>query len=130
MACAAHGVPRRQGRLGDSMRSFLLVSASFLLLSAAASADTIHIQKATYGVLDANGRVTNASCDATATMAAACNGKTFCQVYVDPRYLCPDPAYGQYKSLVVVNSCEGKSETLSFPDTAQAVLRCPLAGGQ
>jgi len=113
------------------MRSFLLVSASLLVLSAGAEgADTIHIQKATYGVLSANGAVTNASCDATTAMAAACNGKTFCQVYVDPRYLCPDPANGQYKSLVVVNSCEGKSETLSFPDTAQAVLRCPLAGGQ
>ena len=113
------------------MRSVLLVSASLLLLSAtAANADTIHIGKATYGVLDANGAVTNASCDATAAMAAACDGKTFCQVYVDPRYLCPDPAYGQYKSLIVTNSCEGKSETLSFPDTAQAVLRCPLAGGQ
>jgi hypothetical protein len=113
------------------MRNVLLVSASLLLLTAtAANADTIHIGKAMYGVLDANGAITRASCDATPAMIAACNGKTFCQVYVDPRYLCPDPASGEYKSLVVTNSCEGKSETLSFPDTAQAILRCPLAGGQ
>jgi hypothetical protein len=106
--------------------SVTLASGILVLLSVPACAQPgIQVSKATYGVIDTNGNVSGAHCDATPNMAAACNGKEFCQVYVDPRYTCPDPAYGIGKSLVVDYSCNGKSDRLSFPDTAQALLRCP-----
>lgn len=84
----------------------------------------LQITSARYGLVGAGGRVTSQSCDAKHNMSAACDGKTFCQVYVDPRYLCPDPAYGRQKSLDVDYTCNGRSASLSFPDTAQAVIRC------
>jgi len=108
-----------------------LASGILICLSVPASAQQgIQISKATYGVVNTNGVVIGAYCDATPSMATACDGKEFCQVYVDPRYLCPDPARGVEKSLIVEHSCNGKvMEKLSFPDTAQALLRCPIPGG-
>ena len=98
----------------------LLVIASILALAVPAAAQQgIQIQKAIYGVVPHG-----PSCDATAAMRQQCNGKDGCGVYVDPRYLCPDPAFRKLKSLVVTYGCNGKVETLSFPDTAQAVLKC------
>lgn len=112
------------------MSQISLVSGFLILLSVPAGAQQgIHVNKATYGVINANGVFIGAYCDATPSMAAQCNGKEGCQVYVDPRGLCPDPAYGHEKSLVVVYSCDGRSETLSFPDTAQALLRCAFHEG-
>ena len=118
--------------LGDFMRMSrtALVSCILVLLSVPACAQQgVHVSKATYGVINSNGVFIGAYCDATPNMAAACNGKEFCQVYVDPWYTCADPARGVEKSLIVEYSCNGQpQEKLSFPDTAQALLRCPIPG--
>ena len=65
-------------------------------------------------------------CDATRQMVNACNGKNYCQVPVDARYLCKgDPARGRNKSLLITYSCHGKLQApIAYPDFAQAVLRC------
>ncbi|MBI3229944.1 MAG: hypothetical protein HYZ45_07130 [Burkholderiales bacterium] len=65
-------------------------------------------------------------CDALPQMAAACNGRHFCQVPVDPRNLCSgDPAPGRYKTLEVRYTCRGKPKaTMGFPDGSQAALNC------
>ncbi len=65
-------------------------------------------------------------CDALPQMAAACNGRKFCQIAVDPRSLCNgDPAPGRYKTLEVRYTCHGRpGATMGFPDGAQAALRC------
>jgi hypothetical protein len=101
--------------------------AGIVALSAPAFAGQgILVDKATFGVVNAQGSVIGGNCDATPNMSAACNGKEFCQVYVDSRYMCPDPARGMEKSVIVEWSCNGaRQEKLSFPETAQALLRCP-----
>jgi hypothetical protein len=105
----------------------LLASIAALLSAPAFAGQGLHVGKATYGVVNAQGTFVGAYCDATPNMAAACNGKEFCQLYVDPRYMCPDPARGTEKSVIVEYSCDGApQEKLSFPDTAQALLRCPV----
>ncbi len=65
-------------------------------------------------------------CDATQDMAAACNGKPFCQVQVEPRNLCGrDPAPGRSKSLLIAYTCDGRQQIpIAYPDLAQAILRC------
>lgn len=64
-------------------------------------------------------------CDAISQMAAACNGRRSCQVPVEPRSLCNDPAPNRYKTLEVRYTCRGRPQsTLGFPDGSQAVLRC------
>lgn len=100
------------------------------LASTSANA-ALRIVSATYGVYDQNGRLAGPACDARPQMNAACDGKEGCQVYVDPRYLCGDPAPNKAKVLEVVYLCNGKQELLRFPDTAQAALRCldSAAGG-
>jgi hypothetical protein len=90
----------------------------------AAAQQGVQIERATYGV-----QPSGPSCDATLALQHQCNGKESCQVYVDPRYLCPDPAYRQPKSVIVAYSCHGAADTKSFPDTAQLVLQCRSAGG-
>jgi len=103
--------------------SFLLLGLAAIGVGTASAQSGIHVNKATYGV------VGGVSCDATERLRQQCNGKERCQVYVDPRGLCPDPAYGQWKSAIVNYSCDGKTETLSFPDTAQLVLECAIRPG-
>jgi hypothetical protein len=116
--------------LGDTMgtlRVSLLIGAVLLLAVPACAEQGLHINKATYGVVNEQGTLVGAYCDATPNMAQACNGKEFCQVYVDPRYLCPDPARNVSKVVIVEHSCNGKpQQALLFPDTAQALLRCPV----
>lgn len=100
------------------MKKVLVVLFAF---SAATAHAQLSIDSARWGL------ASGPSCDARAKMAAACNGKEFCQVYVDIRSgLCgSDPAYGRVKSLVVTYRCYGQSQkALSFPDGAQALLRC------
>ena len=64
-------------------------------------------------------------CDAMAQVAAACNGRRVCQVPVDARSLCSDPAPGRYKTLELRYTCRGRPQAnLGFPDGSQAVLRC------
>ena len=108
------------------MHSILILSATIVFLTCYGTAQAqLHILDARYGIVGSNGRVASPSCNASASMSKACNGKEFCQVYVDPRYLCPDPAYGRGKSLDVSYMCNGKKQDIvSFPDTAQALLRC------
>lgn len=103
----------------------VLVLVGFSALPVAAQ-QGIHVLKATYGL--PNGP----SCDATASLRERCDGKEGCQVYVDPRYLCPDPAPRKEKSVAVLYGCNGQTQTLSFPDGAQLALRCsiPQGGGR
>jgi hypothetical protein len=81
----------------------------------------LQVQSARWQVINGN-----AGCDALRQVADACNGRSFCQIYVDPRYLCGgDPAPGRLKSLNVGYSCYGRQQpTLAFPDGSQALLRC------
>jgi hypothetical protein len=67
-----------------------------------------------------------AHCDATAQMVRACDGKSFCQMFVDPRYLCNgDPAPGQEKRLEIRYACDGeRQQPVGFNDFSEAVLRC------
>ena len=104
----------------------LLVIAGMLVALAlpAAAEQGIQISRATYGV-----QPSGPNCDATRQLQQQCNGKEGCQVYVDPRYLCPDPAYGRPKSVVVAYTCNGRSDTKSFPDGAQLLLQCTRTGG-
>jgi hypothetical protein len=104
-----------------------VIAGVVLLLSGPAFAEQgLHINKATFGEINTSGTFVGAFCDATPNMAEACNGKEFCQLYVDPRYMCPDPAYGKPKSVIVDYRCNGQlQQSLSFPETAQALLRCP-----
>jgi hypothetical protein len=128
------GLVRRSGvgasHNGDTMRTLrvsLTVGAVLLLSVPACAEQSLHVNKATYGVYNAQMALRGQYCDATPNFVAACNGKEFCQLYVDPRYMCPDPAYGVGKSVVVEYSCNGQpQQSLSFPDTAQALLRCPV----
>ncbi len=109
------------------MRPATLSLAIVVALSAAsaiAGQGNLRVNKATYGVLGSG-----PSCDATASLRQQCDGRDGCQVAVDPRYLCPDPALRREKSVVVNYSCNGKTETLSFPDGAQLALRCASTGG-
>lgn len=107
-------------------RLIILAGIAGLITAPASAEQGLHISKATYGVVNSAGTLVGAFCDATPNMAQACNGKEFCQLYVDPRYMCPDPAHGIAKVVSVEHSCNGKpQETLMFPDTAQALLRCP-----
>lgn len=110
-----------------SLRVSLLTGAVLLLSVPACAEQGLHINKATFGEINTSGQFIGAFCDATPNMAAACNGKEFCQLYVDPRYMCPDPAPGKPKSVIVEYRCDGKlQQALSFPETAQALLRCPV----
>lgn len=107
----------------------VLVFGMMLMLTGVASQAQLHIGSAKYGVPGPAGTVSGPSCDATASMSAACNGKPICQVYVDPRYLCGDPAQGKYKSLDVDYSCNGQPQPrLSHPDGSQALFRCSNPG--
>ena len=109
------------------MRAYRLLFITSILVQLAvpaAAQQGIMINHADYGV-----QPRGPMCDATDRLARQCDGKEGCQVYVDPRYLCPDPAYGRPKSVVLVSTCNGKTETRSYPDGAQIVLRCPIKGG-
>ena len=112
-----------------TLRVTLFCGMFALLAVPACAGQGLHINKATYGVVNSQGTFIGAYCDATPNLAAACNGKDGCQVYVDPRYLCPDPAYGRPKSVVVVYGCNGRTNTSSFPDGAQLFLQCANSGG-
>lgn len=92
----------------------------FWLAAGAASAQ-LQVQSAYWQVIGGG-----AWCDAGRQMAEACNGKSYCQMYVDPRYLCGgDPAVGRAKTLNVTYTCAGRAQpVLAFPDGAQAVLKC------
>lgn len=81
----------------------------------------IQIQNARWQMLEGN-----RGCDAGAQMAEACNGRHFCKVPVDPRYLCAgDPAPGRLKSLNISYSCAGRAQPIvSFRDGTDAVVRC------
>lgn len=103
-----------------SMR--MVVGAVALMLAATSVHAEIHINSATWGVAGGDGRVTD-GCDATKQMAQACDGKVFCQVYADNRSLCNNPS-NKWKVLEVAYTCGGAEELLSFPETAQALLRC------
>jgi hypothetical protein len=108
-----------------SINRLLSISGVLVLLAMPAAAQQgIQISRATYGV-----QPSGPSCDATRQLQQQCNGKEGCQVYVDPRYLCPDPAYGRLKSVVVVYGCNGRMDTKSFPDGAQLFLQCSNSGG-
>jgi len=84
----------------------------------------LNILSARWGVAGPDGRVERRACNAAAEMANACNGKEQCQVSMYNRYLCGDPAPGEHKALEVVYSCGARREMLSFPETAQAILKC------
>ncbi len=92
----------------------------FWLVAGAASAQ-LQVQSAYWQVIGGG-----PWCDAGRQMAEACNGKSYCQMYVDPRYLCGgDPAVGRAKTLNVTYTCAGRAQpVLAFPDGAQAVLKC------
>lgn len=92
----------------------------FWLVAGAASAQ-LQVQSAHWQVIGGG-----PWCDAGRQMAEACNGKSYCQIYVDPRYLCGgDPAVGRAKTLNVSYTCAGRSQpVLAFADGSQAVLRC------
>ena len=105
-------------------RLLLITSILVPLAIPAVAEQGVQISRATYGV-----QPSGPSCDATRQLQQQCNGKEGCQVYVDPRYLCPDPAYGRVKSVVVVYGCSGRMDTKSFPDGAQLVLKCSNSGG-
>lgn len=81
----------------------------------------LHITSARWEANDGSGW-----CDALPQMAASCNGKAYCQVAVDPRFLCNgDPAPGHQKKLRVGYHCNGKQQApVAWPDFAQAALRC------
>lgn len=102
----------------------LAIMVSLSAFPALAGEGNLRINKAIYGVAG-NGP----SCDATPSLRRQCDGRDGCQVYVDPRYLCPDPARGREKNVTVNFTCNGRSETQSFPDGAQLALRCPNTGG-
>lgn len=105
------------------MKSMRMVFGAVALMLAATSVQAeIHINSAKWGVAGEDGRVAD-GCDATEKMAKACDGKVFCQVYVDNRYLCGNPT-AKWKVLEVAYTCGGAEELLSFPETAQALLRC------
>jgi hypothetical protein len=69
-------------------------------------------------------------CDAQPRMAQACDGKTYCQVRVDPSSLCGgDPFPGHLKTLAIAYSCYGQPQgVLAFSDGKQAVLLCRSNG--
>lgn len=92
----------------------------FWLIAGSASAQ-LQVQNARWQVIGGG-----AWCDAGRQLAEACNGKNYCQIYVDPRYLCGgDPAVGRAKTLNVNYTCAGRAQpTLAFADGSQAVLRC------
>jgi hypothetical protein len=98
-----------------------------LLLSLAASTASaqLQIQSARWQVIGGQ-----RGCDALQQMAQACNGKSYCQVTVDPRYICgADPAPGRVKTLNVGYTCYGRQQPiLAFADGAKAALRCEQEG--
>lgn len=87
--------------------------------------DGLNISSARWGRASEHGRAREPACNASAALANACNGKSQCQVSAYNRYLCGDPVPGEVKVLEVSYSCGRRQETLSFPETTQAVLRCP-----
>ena len=105
-------------------RLWLIPVLLVLLCSPAAAQQGVQINRAIYGV-----QPSGPSCDATASLGQQCNGKEGCQVLVDPRYMCPDPAFRREKSVVVTYTCNGKQATISFPDSAQLALKCPSTAG-
>jgi len=93
------------------------------------SRGTLNISFARWGVAGDRSRISHGACNASADLANACNGKSQCQVSVYNRYLCGDPAPGEVKTLDVTYSCGGREESLRFPETTQAILRCPQRPG-
>lgn len=69
-------------------------------------------------------------CDATPQFGRACNGRSSCQLGVDPYFLCNgDPAPGRLKRVDVKYSCDGRVQpVVGFQDGTQAILRCGNAG--
>ena len=112
-------VPVNKMRIASQTFLLLAIASILARFVPAAAKQGIQIQKAVYGVVPHG-----PSRHATAAMRQQCNCKEGCCVYADQMYLWPDPAFRKLKSLVVTYSCNGKVETLSFPDTAQAVLKC------
>ena len=64
------------------------------------------------------------ACDVTRDVARVCDDKDQCQVSAYSRYLCGDPAPGKVKLLEISYACGRVEKTESFPETAQAILRC------
>lgn len=91
--------------------------------------NSINVLAARWGRGGEHGRVRDPSCNAAADLANVCNGRDQCQVSVYNRYLCGDPLPGEPKMLEVRFACGGREDVLSFPETSQAILRCPGRDG-
>ncbi len=75
-----------------------------------------------------------AGCDATRQLISACDGKSRCQIFVDPRYLCNgDPAPGHAKRLDIRYACNGQRQApVGYADFSEVNLQCGkhLGGNQ
>lgn len=92
--------------------------ASFAAAPAAAE-DVIRTLGAVYGTPSAQ-----RTCDATAAVAAACDGKRSCDVAAS-NGLCGDPDYGTRKTLEVEYQCgPALARSASAPELSEAHLGC------
>jgi hypothetical protein len=103
------------------MKRIWTILMALLLLAASSAWAQIQVESARWQVIGGS-----RGCDAKRQLTDLCNGRTQCQVAVDPRFLCGgDPAPGRLKSLNVEYTCFGRPQpVLAFRDGTQAVLRC------
>lgn len=100
--------------------TFLAVSLLGLSFQAGAA---LHIISAQWG------QPGGSHCDGTAGVATLCEGKTHCQVYADPRYLCSHPYQG-WKEAIITYTCDGKQFTDSWREGSQMILPAHDAPGR
>lgn len=110
-----HGLRPRSGHVTRTILAAGLVT----LASAAWGAEVIHTLGAVYGT-----PATKHTCDATAVVAQACNGKTACNILAS-NALCGDPDYGTPKSLNVVFECgPALGRSVTAQEETEARLAC------
>lgn len=102
-----------------SIAAVLALSTALFAALPASAEETIEVLNAVYGTPG-----TGRTCDATAVIRAACDGKTSCDVLVSNR-LCGDPDFGTPKTLNLDYQCgPAVAKSLTAPELTAAHLSC------